>query len=192
MDIYLLRHGQTTQPGTFTGITEVLLSDAGEDQIREIAPLLKSVDIEHCYCSPLVRCRDTLRLLELSCDFTVDRSLKEINFGLWEGLDYNRIKQDFPGEIKRWDKQRERFSFPGGENVGEFNTRVKQWFDDLVHKGHNRVLVVAHGGVLRVGLSTLLGIDDGTVFGLNFEEGAVAKVSIRAGFPYLERFNCRG
>lgn len=192
MDIYLLRHGQTTQPGTFTGVTDVFLSKAGEGQIRKIAPVLKTAQIEHCYCSPLIRCRDTVRMLELACDVTVDEDLKEIDFGLWEGLDYDQVKQEYPDEMNRWIEQKESFTFPRGARISQFNHRIQQWFDELLNTRHNRVLIVAHGGVLRVGLHALLGLGSDTIFGVNFAEGAVSRVKIQEGFPYLESLNCRG
>lgn len=192
MDIYLLRHGQTTQPGTFTGVTDVLLSTAGEEQIRMISPALNAARIDHCYCSPLLRCRDTVRMLDLTCDVTYDENLKEIDFGLWEGLDYNLIKKRYPDELNRWIEQKEAFTFPGGAHISQFNRSVQLWFDELLNTGHNRVLVVAHGGVLRAGMCALLRLGSDNMFGVNFAEGAVSRINIQEGFPYLESFNCRG
>lgn len=191
-DIYLLRHGQTTQPGTFTGVTDVSLSLTGKAQIQRISPLLEKARIEHCFCSPLARCMETVRLLKLTCGVTVDDTLKEINFGLWEGLNFDQITQRYPNETKLWNEQKEAFFFPGGEQIHQFNGRIHQWFDELLNTGHNRVLVVAHGGVLREGLKALLGIGRGDAFVLNFAEGAVSRITIREGYPNLECFNCRG
>lgn len=192
MEIYLLRHGQTTQPGTFTGVTDVSLSKTGEAQIHSIYPLLAEAQIEYCYCSPLIRCTDTVRLLKLVCGVSVEDDLKEIDFGIWEGLNYEQVRQKYPVEIRRWEEQKDAFTFPRGAHIRKFNRRVHQWFDDLVNTGHNRVLVVAHGGVLRKGLSVLLDLGGETAFGLDFAEGAVSRVTIRSGFPYLDYFNCRG
>lgn len=192
MDIYLLRHGQTTQPDTFTGVTDIGLSTTGEKQIHAITPELKKVNFDHCFCSPLTRCRETLRLLGLACSVTIDETIKEIDFGSWEGLSYKQIQELYPAELKRWSVQKEAFTFPGGARIDQFNLRIQQWFDELVNTGHNRVLVVAHGGVLRTGLCALLELGSDNMFRFNFTEGAVSKIGIREGYSYLEYFNCRG
>jgi alpha-ribazole phosphatase len=192
VEIYLLRHGRTTRPGTFTGITDIGLAREGEKQIRKISPLLEAARIEACYCSPLSRCRDTLRLIVLNCEVTFDEALKEIDFGVWEGMKYSQILSAYPEEAARWDELRERFTFPGGASISGFNRGVWNWFDKLLNCGHERVLVVAHGGVLREGLRRLLGLDADCPFGFNIAEGGVSRITIRDGQPCLEYFNCRG
>ena len=192
MDIYLLRHGQTTQPGTFTGITNIGLSSTGKEQIRAIGPLIENAHPEHCFCSPLIRCKETVRLLNLACAVSDDEKIKEIDFGLWEGLTYSQIQELYPDEAKRWSVEKDAFTFPGGARIHKFNRSIQQWFDELVNTGHNRVLVVAHGGVLRTGLCELLGLASDNMFRFNFAVGAVSKISIREGYSSLEYFNCRG
>lgn len=192
MEIYLVRHGRTTQPGTFTGVTDVALSSHGKAQVRRIAPAVVPASIEHCYCSPLTRCRETVRLLELQCPVTVDEMLREIDFGRWEGLNFAQVCEQFPDDAARWREEQESFTFPLGEQIKTFNTRVRKWFDELSGRPHQRVLVVAHGGVLRIGLCALLGVGLEARFGLNFAEAAVTSVSLKDGFPTLEMFNCRG
>jgi len=173
-------------------VSDIRLSTHGESQVRRISPLLKEARIEHCYCSPLSRCRDTLRLLDLDCPVTFDEGVREIDFGLWEGLSFDQVQRKYPDQADRWATQHDDFTFPGGAHIGTFNLTIQQWFDVLLQTGHNRVLVVAHGGVLRTGLRHLLGVVGDKGFGMNLSEAAITKVSLHKGYPYLEKFNCRG
>lgn len=190
MEIYLLRHGRTTQPGTYTGLRDVELCDTGRTQINSLQPLFSHSIFDHCYCSPLLRCRQTLELLDLKAVCTIDENLQEICFGQWEGLRVDQIEERFPGQIGQWSRLQENFRFPGGDMIVEFNDRVCRWFDKLLKKDFNRVLIVSHAGVLRTAICHLLGIDISHCFAFNIKEAGVAAVTVSDGFGRLDFFNC--
>ena len=192
MHIYLLRHGQTPQAGTYTGSTDVELSTAGREQITSLASVLQAIDFDHCFCSPLVRCRQTLSLLDLSSETSFTESLREIDFGSWEGLSFEQIEKAYPDQLRDWVSKAEAFRFPGGEKIDDFNSRIISWFNNLLTKQFNRVLIVAHGGVIRVALCHLLGIEITRAFAFNPKQGRVALVHVEAGSGRLDLFNCRG
>ena len=192
MEIYLLRHGKTALSGTYTGSTDVELSAGGRHQARSLSSFLNQVHFDHCFCSPLVRCRETYTLLDIDLECSFAECLKEIDFGDWEGLSFDGIQTRYTDHLAKWTREGEDFRFPGGEEIRSFNTRVSEWFDKLLTKDFNRVLIVAHGGVLRTSICHLLGIDQSSGFAFNPKEGAVSKVIVTNGFCHLEFFNCRG
>lgn len=192
MHIYLLRHGHTPQTGTYTGSTDVELSAAGREQITSLASFLQAIDFDHCFCSPLARCRQTLSLLALRSEISFAESLREVDFGSWEGLSFEQIENAYPDELNDWINRGEAFKFPGGEKINDFNSRVITWFNNLLTKQFNRVLIVAHGGVIRVGLCHLLGIDMTRAFAFNPKQGRVALVYVEEGSGRLDLFNCGG
>ncbi|RZW25037.1 MAG: hypothetical protein EX260_03490, partial [Desulfobulbaceae bacterium] len=69
-------------------------------------------------------------------------------------------------------------------------SRVTGWLDNLLTKEFNRVLIVAHGGVIRIAICHLLGIDTARAFAFNPMEGRVAMVHVVDGFGQLEMLNC--
>ena len=192
MEIYLVRHGETISSGTYTGSTDVELSPAGRQQARSLGLFLDQLHFDHCFCSPLVRCRDTFTLLDVDSDCSFTESLKEIDFGDWEGLSFDDIQTHYPDQLAEWSRESNDFRFPGGEKIRTFNTRISEWFDKLLTKDFNRVLIVAHGGVLRAGVCHLLGIDSRHAFAFSPKEGAVSKISATDGFAHLDFFNRRG
>ena len=102
MQIYLLRHGHTTQAGTYTGSSEVELSSEGREQVKKLSSFLRSIDFDHCFSSPLVRCRQTLSILAIGTEISYQESLREIDFGNWEGLTFEQILNSFPNQREEW------------------------------------------------------------------------------------------
>lgn len=68
-DVWLIRHGETewTVSRRHTGLTDLSLTTAGEDQGRALQNRLHAVCFERVFCSPfsaqraLVSCRDAVR-----------------------------------------------------------------------------------------------------------------------------------
>lgn len=192
MEIYLLRHGTTIQSGTYTGSSDVELSAGGRHQILSISRFFNSIGFDACFCSPLKRCRQSFTLLDINTECVLAESLREIDFGLWEGLSFKEIRDSYPDQLDSWTREGDDFRFPGGERIRTFNLRIIDWFDKLLTKDLNRVLIVAHGGVVRTGICHLVGIDSGSAFVFNPKEGRVAKVNVDDGLGQLEYFNCTG
>jgi broad specificity phosphatase PhoE len=191
MDIYLLRHGRTVSEGTYTGVTDAVLSENGVNDIVNLLASISRLPLEHCYSSTLTRCRESVDLLELECNRTFTEELREINFGRWEGLTFDQISHSDPELLHDWFKQGDSFTFPGGETIAEFNKRVTRWFDSLIRQGHGTVLVVAHAGVIRQGLCSLLGIAGHHGFCFEIFEGALSLVTHTEGAGRLVHLNCR-
>jgi len=192
LEIYLLRHGRTTRPGTYTGVSDVDLAETGRRQILSLSPHLLEIRFDHCYCSPLKRCRQSLSLLNIKCGLTIDENLREIDFGDWEGLSFAEVQDRFPEDVEGWMKAGDDFQFPRGDATRDFCLRVSGWFDELVRAAYNRVLVVSHGGVLRYGICQLLGIDKKHGFALHVEEGHLSKVFFAHGMGRLDFLNRMG
>lgn len=192
MEIYLLRHGQTVSPGTYTGISDTQLSEEGFRQVRSIAPLLAEIQPEHCYSSPLIRCRKSVELLDLECFCSYDDDLREVNFGRWEGLSFAEISDNDEELLRKWLTLKDGFTFPGGDSVSAFHNRIATWFCSLLmQETYERILVVAHAGVIRAGLCYLLTIDARQAFSFEVQEAALSCVAHEAGHSRLVYLNRR-
>ncbi|MBE0582628.1 MAG: histidine phosphatase family protein [Desulfofustis sp.] len=192
MQIYLIRHGRTTAPDAYNGSTDIALSPEGMVQVRRSASLLKPIAFDACYCSPLQRCRHTLELLDLAIAPLISEELREIDFGVWEGLTLAQIAERDQENLDRWQRERGRFSFPGGEGIETFSGRVAGWFDSLAARGQQRVLVVTHAGVIRRALCHLLGLGHDHVYTFGIKEAGVTLINHRPDFCVLEFLNRGG
>lgn len=152
----LMRHGKTTWNAEkrIQGRGNSPLTQEGVTTCRAWAAFLAArVPYWHrLVVSPLQRAIDTAHILnaELALPIDIETGFREQNWGQWEGLTVEDIKENFPGELERrvqggWD-----FRPPGGESRLEVLQRVlettqlqaSQW------PGQN-LLVVSHLGVIK-------------------------------------------
>jgi len=187
--LYLLRHGSTTSPGTYTGSLDVDLSSKGAKQVKDIASYCQKLELDSCYCSPLQRCRKTFSLLKLPHACTFDHNLREIDFGRWEGLTFSEISQNDQEQLDVWVRQKQDFTFPGGEAIATFINRVTTWFDELLTNEMDAVLVVTHGGVIRHALCHFIGLDHSFAPSFHINEAGMAIVDCNGDWSTLLRLN---
>lgn len=157
MKLLLVRHGQTDWNLTrhFQGQSDVPLNETGIHQAEQVAKRLSSKKIDSIYSSDLSRAVETTRICRSGFQPDIptqsDIRLREVNFGDWEGLTYNEIKEKYPDSLATWERDVYSSSPPNGETLEELAKRVQSFLDDLIRKHNDQtVLIVAHGGVLQV------------------------------------------
>ena len=128
-------------PGICYGRLDVDLSPAGLAAIEPMRTALAASGIGRVVTSPARRC---LRLARaLSPEPIVDDRLQELDFGAWEGLDWNRVPRDL---LDAWAADPVGFAPPGGETGGALIARVRLACAAL----REDCIVVTHGGPLRL------------------------------------------
>lgn len=148
MELLLLRHSIT--PGNlkkqYVGITDQPLAPEGEALARE-----KQKDMppaEALWISPMLRCRQTARILFPELEPVEIPDLRECNFGDFEGRTWAEIK-DHPA-YQAWMGGEQGAALPNGESVAEFYARCRRGFQQVIQQaaslGIQRGAVVAHGG----------------------------------------------
>lgn len=147
MKIYVARHGQTewNKQNRVLGKTDIPLTETGCNQAYVLAERLKSEHIDLIIASPLSRARQTAEICaaELKLNIVLDSRLKELNYGIYEGV--SRNSEDF-------QKKRRQCSYrmPGGESVFDVIYRVYDFLDEIKIKYHDKnILTVTHGGICR-------------------------------------------
>lgn len=161
--ILLVRHARTegAPRGSFVGRTDLPLAAGGVDQARRLLPLLRAHKPDVCYCSPLLRTRQTADaiLTGLPLPLHTEDDLREIDFGQWECKTFDQIVASTPARtVKQWAQCDQRFTFPGGESLGGFMARVRRAAKRLTRDEASTVLVVTHGGIIRSMICQLLGL----------------------------------
>jgi alpha-ribazole phosphatase len=158
MDLILIRHPAVdVAVGTCYGQTDVpLLGDATE-LAHTLSARMDALGVPACLggwrTSPLGRCR---LIAEAFGAALSDPRLKEIDFGSWEGRNWDGIDR---GLIDAWVADLRHARAHGGESLVQLAHRVAQWFDEVNAEGTGRVHVVTHAGVIRVLTGHLLGIE---------------------------------
>jgi alpha-ribazole phosphatase len=89
----------------------------------------------------------------------LDPRLRERGFGSWEGLTGSEIEERHGDALERW-RAGEGPGAHDAEPYDAFAERIRHFLDDIL-EGHprERVLVVAHGGSIRVIHALATGLD---------------------------------
>lgn len=179
--IYLVRHGEVeARPNVLLGDTDVELNGRGEQQSNWLAVRLADTPIDRCFCSPLLRAQQTATILTENSNVKIETqtALREINFGRWEGRSFAEIETEDPLKAKDWCSDPLNFSFPEGEPVKVFMQNLQTYFHALKIADGEHLLLVTHGGVIRVLLTFLLGLNPEQQFLFNVDRGSLSTVKI--------------
>ena len=152
MLIELIRHGETVlqKRKCYQGITDVPLSDEGRRKLMH-----SSKSPERVYVSPLLRTKETAKIIFPEAEQIVVPGLAEMDFGVFEGKSFEDLK-DNP-LYGAWVDGNCLSACPGGESREEFVSRVTEAFSVLLEgarrAGESRIFIVAHGGTQMAVLS---------------------------------------
>jgi broad specificity phosphatase PhoE len=168
--IIFVRHGRTSYnfENRLQGQRDVPLDGAGREQARAIGRYLLGAKGEEIaqiedaggfWASPLARTRETMELARVAMGLSpqpyhVDDRLKELTFGVWEGLTWSEVWEKDPAGAKAREADKWNFAPPGGESYAMLVTRVESWLAE--RKG--ATFLVAHGGIARAFLALLAGM----------------------------------
>src|SRR5215510_4376508 len=87
-EIHLIRHGETawTNSGRHTGLSDIPLTERGEQQATRFGELLRHRTFPHIFTSPLQRAKRTCELAGFGATAKIDPDLVEWNYGEYDGL----------------------------------------------------------------------------------------------------------
>jgi broad specificity phosphatase PhoE len=182
--ILLARHAETTAPDRFHGAeSDVGLSEWGVQQAERLGQSLRDASPRALYCSAMRRAVDTAIPIGRACGLEPVhiKALHERSIGFLSGTPRQEKWAVYADTKARWIAGDLEFSHPGGESYAAIRRRVCPIFEELAvrHQGET-IIVVAHGVVIRVVLTSLvnglspaefdrIGIDFASVNDLRFE-----------------------
>lgn len=164
LDVYLLRHGETTfnaDGNRYCGRTDARLTDKGIAQARRVAGALQGVNIDAVYASPLER---AYRTAEIACGDRLpvvrEPRLVELDFGAWEGKTRAEFVAEDPALWEAWNNDPATAPAGGtGDTALQAVQRVDGFFAEMQQRHNGRtIVVVAHNGVNRLYLAYKLGM----------------------------------
>ena len=151
--LYVMRHGRTdwNELHKIQGRTDIPLNEEGRRMALEAREKHKDVHFDICFCSPLVRAKETADIFLEGREIPVkyDDRLIEMSFGEYEGKVYDVYVPDCP--LNHFFKDPVNYN-PNGkaETFDELFARTKEFLDEvaipLVNDGKD-VLIVGHGAM---------------------------------------------
>ena len=132
-----------------------MLTTAGRAQAETVAGAVCSLPIGTLVTSDLARARDTAAIIgkRLNLAWVEDAGLRERNFGTAQGSPLGDLRPEWSG-IRAGRVVDAEARPPGGESLQDVSRRIGNFFSRLTEAEHDGdVLVVTHGGVIRVVLA---------------------------------------
>lgn len=180
MILDLLRHGETEQGGGLRGSLDDALTPLGWAQMRAAVEQGGPWDV--LVSSPLQRCALFADELGALLGLAVHRepALQELHFGEWEGRSAAQLMDTHAEELGRFWADPYGYTPPGGETVLAFAKRVVGAIERLQHAhAGKRVLLVTHGGVMRLLLARARGLPREQLLQVEVGHGALVRLALQ-------------
>ncbi len=192
--LLFVRHGLTefNTARRFMGFSDVELSPAGHRQAASLSGALAAETFDAVYSSDLKRTLQTAEAVTSGRDLEIVAcpELRECNYGSCEGLTFGEIGEQYPEVAALCANFTPELEFPEGENFEGFQARTCDFLERLdKHQPSETVLVVSHGGPLKVLLCRLLGIDTSHWLKFGIDNASLSIVLLSPRGTLLARLN---
>jgi 2,3-bisphosphoglycerate-dependent phosphoglycerate mutase len=151
--ILAIRHGETAwnRESRIQGQLDIPLNAVGLAQAQRVGQALVGERLDALYASDLSRAWQTAAAVAAATGLSprAQAGLRERSFGVFQGLSWTEIEQQWPEQSERWRRRDPDFGAEGGERLQDFYQRVVSTVEGLAraHPGQT-IVVVAHGGVM--------------------------------------------
>lgn len=160
MKVILIRHGETdyNAKNRYCGISNPPLNKRGIAQAKKLAKRLKDLKVDKVYSSDMRRTLETAKIVFPQHEIKQQEALRELDFGVFEGLTYDEIMMQYPEVYRSWLENLEEFRIPQGERLDELDKRVHDALGNLISESQAKCLVlVSHSGPIKTLLCRALG-----------------------------------
>ncbi|MEZ8614915.1 alpha-ribazole phosphatase family protein [Vibrio splendidus] len=158
-NIYLLRHGKVEGEAALNGSSDVLVNPDLQDRICG-ALIKQDITFDCVVTSPLRRCSDLANRYaqRMSVPLSVAPDFQEMNFGDVDGVPFDELEDKW-GMLETFWQDPANHQLTGAESLQSFHDRVTQAWSQLLNDPSDNILLVTHGGVIRILLAHCLDID---------------------------------
>lgn len=113
--------------------------------------------VEALFVSPMLRCRESAKILFPKQSISVVSDLRECDFGRYENKNFQELSGD--ADYQRWLDSNGTLPFPAGEEQSHFRKRCVEAFKtivaELLEQKKYSAAIVVHGGTIMSILEAL-------------------------------------
>ena len=157
--LYIVRHGETewNVKHIIQGHKNVGINNTGKKQVSALTKRLQPIQFDAIFSSDLLRTKQTADILnmERKLALVTTEALRERYFGKFEGQNARTFFKEVKDLLKEYetlsDENKRKFRYPTAESDEEMISRVITYIREIaVAYAGKKVLVVTHGGVIRI------------------------------------------
>lgn len=145
--VVLIRPGFTDfdLDGRIQGTLDLPLNAEGEKQVNNLVSKIEKFGIETIITSSSEPALSTAEQLgeNLNVPVKEKEGLKNLNLGLWQGLEFEEVRRKYPKLLKQWTESPETVCPPEGELASEAVKRVKKTLQKYLKKKQNFAIVAS-------------------------------------------------
>jgi len=162
-EIILIRHGETewNSQKRMQGHSNSDLSSVGQAQIQALGQWMKNVPFDHIYSSDSLRAKQTAEAITQFSghELQFDQRLREKNLGVFEGLTSEEARERHPEVFRLFKTAGSKYVIDEGESTQQLQDRALEIVNEIrIKHPEERVLLVTHGGFIRVVMKHSLGL----------------------------------
>jgi len=161
--LILIRHGKTSwnKQKRYCGFRDIGLSDEGKQEAKKLKKRLKAGRVDKIYTSDRKRAIQTAKIVFGNRAIKEVADLKEMHFGVFEGLTYKEVMKRYSKIYTKWLDNPYSVTMPEGESLLDFKKRVNTAFRKIVRLNHDKtVACVCHGGTISIFVTSILRTKD--------------------------------
>lgn len=190
--LILIRHGQTdmNKDQLYYGRLDVPINETGKEQAENTRKNLVEFEIDYdkIYSSPMKRAYETAEIVNYkNLEIEKDNELREMDFGIFEGLSYKEIIKKYPEEMEKLKKDWKTYSYVTGENPFMLQKRALKFLEKIDKNKNN--MVVTHWGIICTLLSFLFSSELEGYWKYQVKNGGIVIIEFADGYPVLCGFN---
>ncbi|NMS89307.1 histidine phosphatase family protein [Clostridioides difficile] len=191
---YIVRHGQTDWNllGKTQGHGNSDLTPQGIEQAKELSEDIGKYSIDYIFSSDLGRAMQTAQILgdKLNLEVQKTEALREMGFGVWEGLLIKEIQKDYSDIYSTWRNEPHLVNIPEGETLKLIKDRVDSFIKELNEKYDNKnIILVTHSITLRVMLLSFLESGMENIYRIKQDNTALNIVEFKDYGPVIVKMN---
>lgn len=191
--LYFMRHGETVwnTERRYQGMTDIELSEEGLRQAECAAKRFKNIKIDKIYASPLKRAMKTAEKIaaEKGLEIISEDDFREIHFGEWEGKTVPELTEKYGESYTNFIREPHKYGFPGEGSVENVINRIKPGIDRIIAEEKGNVLIVSHGGIIRLMIMYIMGLDSSWFTKMWINNTGVSIIEIKDGRKLLLTLN---
>ena len=197
-DVVLLRHGDTklTPERRFSGVGrgDPGLSETGRDQARRAAAsaLLQGNTFTEVLSSPMTRCQETAQIVAaaLGVSVSVDPELREMDFGLWEGMTFDEVQDRYPEDLRRWTQSASASPTGSSETFAALLDRMGTVAERFASRyAGASVIAVTHVTPVKALVARALGAPPAALFRMELSSACFSRISYTGGEASVRLLN---
>ena len=193
-ELIIIRHGETDYnlKKIYFGHSDIELNKKGLNESSQITNNLKPHNIDSIYSSDLKRCSYLANIFGQikNIDVVLYEELREINFGLLEGISYEEALAKYDDKFTHWIDNYQTDTFIDVETFDSISKRVDSILKSILDDNRGKtVVIVTHSGIIRYLLSEYIAKNRDSYWNFNPKTGTVIKIDVYDESWILKSFN---